>query len=202
MEFQASSDLLIGQWRNAKRIAGIIKIFTSAMQTHLHGAMANLARMRRIETAKGVWLDYIGARIGVERPYATATADDPRFGFEGSGRSFDAAPFLGASVNAARFPLPDVVFRRVLTAKGITDIGVGDFDSLERAIHAIDPAAKVKDNLNMTIDVLTDIKWQIELADRLSALPRTAGVTLSYRDRQRFGFEGSGGLPFDQGVFV
>ena len=176
-------------------------MLVSAMQTHLHVAMANLERMRRIDTAEGVWLDYLGARIGVARPYATATADDPRFGFEGSGKSFDAAPFLGAAVSAARFPLPDIVYRKLLTARGVLDTSPGDFDSLERAIHAIDPAAQVRDNLDMTIDVLTDIKWQIDLADKLGALPRSAGVTLIYRDRQRFGF-GDSGLPFDQGVFL
>ena len=68
--FQLAS-LLIGQWLSSPRLMGVV---TDALQPILDGAdtaTADIERMLDIDEAEGVWLDYIGVRLGIRRPATT-----------------------------------------------------------------------------------------------------------------------------------
>ena len=114
--FQLAS-LLIGQWLSSPRLMGVV---TDALQPILDGAdtsTADIERMLDIDEAEGVWLDYIGVRLGIRRPATTDPAQDERFGFDDAGQPFDQALFRGFAENDAVYPLPDVVWRRFVKAR-------------------------------------------------------------------------------------
>ena len=89
-------------------------------------------------------------------------------------------------------PLPDEIFRRFVKARGILVFSAGSFQDFWLACRIIDPAARIVDNRDMTVAIVTTRQSQFELADRIGALPRTAGVMIVYSQPGRFGFEGSG----------
>lgn len=196
----ASHDLLIGQWRNAVHLQAFLDLFIRVANEELIDPAARLAVMRRIETAEGVWLDYLGKRMGVERPWAQQAAIDPRFGFDDAGFGFDLYPFEGGAENAQTFPLGDVPYRRFLKARGVTLVARGTFPEFMRACKHIDPASIIRDNYDMSVTVSTAVAWQFQLADKAGCLPRTAGVRIDYLDTRKFGFDAAG-VPFDQGPF-
>lgn len=197
----ASTDLLIGQWRNSENLKAAIQIYLDVIRTEIHEPRQRMRAMRLIDSAEGVWLDYLGVRLGIRRPYTSEIGDDPRWGFDAAGVGFDLAPFRGAAINDAVFALPDVAYKRFVKARAITVLSDGSFGAFEAAAAEIDANASVSDRLNMTLWVVTDNRWQFELADQIRALPRTAGVRIIYRDRERWGFD-EAGRPFDAGVFA
>ena len=105
--------------------------------------------------------------------------------------------FPGYVINDDVFPLRDTVFRRFVKARGL--LVVGDGTNIE-AVKIIDERAKVVDNSDMSIVVITMHVDLMQLADDLGALPRTAGVMVEYRDTETFGFDNAG-VPFVSGTF-
>ena len=194
------SPLLVGQWRNSVRLRGVVELVSDVVREELETPLNELIRQRRIETATGVWLDAIGARLGVTRPSTTEGATDPRFGFDLAGEGFDVSPFAGDAVSAARVSLGDVVYRRLVRARAIMLVTDGTLAMFTQAIAAIDPSAAVADTRDMSVVVTTGRGWQITLADVLECLPRPAGVRLIVRDRDVFGFDDAG-VGFDLGPF-
>ena len=136
--------------------------------------------MQDVDEAEGVWLDILGIRLGIRRPATTDTTMDTRFGFDGAGAGFNQHPFRGSVANAAVYPLPDAVYRLFVMARAIMVLGDGTFQTFTQAVKVIDPNATVVDNRNMSVTVTTGLRPTLELADRIGALPRTAGVDVVY----------------------
>ena len=103
-----------------------------------------------------------------------------RFGFDAAGVGFDQQPFRGSTANDAVYPLPDVLYRRLILARATLIYGAGTLPDLVTAIEHLDPDAVVVDNRNMTVTVHTGQQALIELGDTIGALPRPAGVRLIY----------------------
>ena len=194
-------ELLIAQWQGSPKIQALIEVLGDIATDDLLPALQTLRLMRQIESAAGVHLDYLGRRLGVQRPSTVDRAQDPRFGFESAGQGFDQVPFAGDRVNDAVFPLPDAVYRLFLRARAITLLSDGTTTALTLSILAIDPSASVTDRRNMTVRVVTSRQSLLEAADEAGCLARNAGIGIIYADRGRFGFEESG-VPFDQGPFA
>ena len=199
----ASTDLLISQWANADRLQHVLQIYLDTSEQEIDKAVNDITDMLNIDKALGVWLDRIGIRVGIRRPYSTDPSSDERWGFDGvaQARGFDQAPFKGAPVNDAVFPLPDVVFRRVVKSRIIAILTDGTLSAFRQAALTLDSGASVVDNRDMSIVVTTAQPWVFRLADSIHALPRVAGVLINYRDRERFGYDDAG-QPFDQGYFT
>ena len=210
----AGTEQLIGQWVQSPKVRAHIQIFTDILKDDFLPAIERLRAMRVIETAEGVWLDYIGVRLGLPRPATTDPAQDDRFGFsddpdstDTSGLGFDNVPFRGGVANDAVYPLPDALYRRFLKSRAILDIGDGTFQTFSKAVRAIDPGATVQDKRDMTVRIVTDAQTFLELADMAGALPRTAGVRIIFADRGSFGLSDDpdsteqSGVGFDQGGF-
>ena len=172
-------ELLIGQWQTAPRMRGITRIIVE-MRDQLHADISSVRDQLSVESAEGVWLDWIGLRVGLVRPSTTNPTLDVRFGFDEAGTGFDQAPFEGITANAEVYPLVDNVFRRLVVARAHTLFAATTLPDLRTAIQIIDPAATVTDNWDMTISVSTDYQGLIELADSLGCLPRPLGVGLVY----------------------
>ena len=197
---EAVSDLSLFQWNDASRIKGIVNIVLDLLREHVDTPRAYMATQTTIERAEGVWLDAIGVRLGLPRPSSTRGASDPRFGFDDAGTGFDQAPFSGSEENAARAPIGDELYRKLLRARSFALQSTGKPRDFRNAVLAVDPSASVQDKHNMTVRVVTSLGWQIELADEVSALGRPAGVLMTIADRGRFGFDDAG-TGFDQGPF-
>ena len=193
--------LLIGQYQNSPKLRAIVTDIIAGDRDTALAALTELRRMLNISTAEGVWLDILAARLGLTRPATTDPAVDQRFGFDDAGVGFDTAPFRGDTANDAVYPLPDPVFRRFVRARAVLVFGDGTFGTYRRAVKTIDAGATVTDLRNMTVRITTSDQPMLQLADTSGALPRTAGVAVLYRDRERFGFDDAG-QPFDQGAFT
>lgn len=203
MALATSTDLLIGQWRTAPRMRGVVRIFLDLVEEELEAAIDALSRMRSLDTAEGVWLDAIGSRLGVRRPLLTA-AEVPelgnRWGFDAIGKTFDAAPFDSETAIPTSAPAGDDVYRRILISRGITIIGSPTIGTLRAALAAIDPAATAEDRTDMTVDIRAEPGWPVVLAHRLGALPIPAGVRIRLGTGADWGYDDAG-QPFDRSGF-
>ena len=174
------SDILLGQWQESPRISGIVDDVLQPLLDDTNTAAGRIQLMQDIDEAEGIWLDILGAKMGIRRPATTDPVLDTRFGFHGVGAHFGAAPFRGAMSNDALFPLSDAVFRLFVKARAITVLGDGTVQTLAKAVRVIDPTATVVDNRDMTVTVTTGIRATLELSDSIAALPRNAGVNIVY----------------------
>ena len=200
---RASTNLLIGQWANAANMRALIDAFLDDFQAEVRDPIDDLALMRRIDSAEGIWLDYLGQRLGIARPHISIADPGDRFGFDEAGVGFDQEPFSSHLGDEVTSPLPDIVYQKLLRARSVALFTRGEFADLRTACRYIHDNASVIDNLDMTVTVVTDLDflWQFHIADETKALPRVAGVRIIYRDRGRFGFD-MAGVPFDVGPFA
>ena len=200
-QLETTSDLLVGQWQDSPRLRAAVDAPLDTIREDVLPAFERLRLMRDIATAEGVWLDYLGVRVGLRRPSTTDPSADTRFGFAIAGVGFDQEPFRGDAANDAVYPLPDAIFRRFVRARALLVLGDGTAQTFAKAVRYIDPGAAVQDRRNMTVRVVTSRRVFLALADESGALPRTAGVEIIYADHGRFGFDDAG-EPFDQGAWT
>ena len=93
---EASTELLVGQWQDSSTLMAAVDAHLGAIRDDVLPAFDTLDFMRNIDTAQGVWLDYLGSRVGLDRT-TVASAAGNRFGFEGPGEGWDTAPFHGST---------------------------------------------------------------------------------------------------------
>lgn len=198
MTSKVTVDLLIDQWRNSRSVSSLVQAFLDRVKVEVEDALNDLERMLNLDHAEGVWLDRIGERLGVTRPQVQYSGD--RFAFEGAGHSFDQAPFSGSQEHADIVPMSDEPFRKILKARIVALFSDGTKYALQCSICGIDPEAQLVERGPMRLRVTTGMVELMQVADRLGALARTAGVEVAYKDRGRFGFEDAG-VSFDQGPY-
>jgi len=179
-------------------VRGFVQIFLDALHDAVEEPFGKLRDMQVVDTAEGVWLDYIGERLGMPRPFVTEVGD--RFGFSSYQQAYDQAPYAGSQQNADTAPMADHSYRRILQARAYALTSRGSFRDLENACRAIDPDCVVFDNLDMTIRVTTRLQGLMEIAHRVGALPLAAGVAIDFDSQGLFGFDDSG-QPFDIAPF-
>ena len=177
------SNILIGQWQSAPRLRGIVDDVLQPILDDAVAAADQIQLMQDINQAVGVWLDYLGLRLGIDRPATTDPTLDERFGFDAAGQPFDIAPFRGSAINDAIYPLPDAIYRRMVKARAITVFSDGTIFSLAKAVKQVDLTANVFDFRDMTVLVGTSQPRFMQLADEIGALPRAAGVEILYGHR-------------------
>ena len=199
----STSDLVIGQWTDSPLLRETIDSPIRVLNSDVIGALNDLEAQRNLDTAEGIWLDFIGARLGVRRPSISDPSQDLRFGFDGVTQStgFDLFPFIGDEENDAFYPMPDDLYRNILRARGIALFSDGSFQTFVRAVRTVDSTAAVRDDRDMSVRIATDNQEILEIADMVGALPRNAGVEINYVERGKFGYD-EAGVPFDQGPFI
>ena len=170
--------MLLGQWQSAPRLMAIAEFLREIRDGILDGH-EQIGMQLSLDDAVGVWLDWLGLRIGLRRPAVSDPVRDERWGFDDAGRGFDLVPFQGAAENDAVYPLPDVLFQQLIRARSVVVFGQGTLSEFRLAISHIDPTATVVDHRTMAVTVTTRETALVELADRVRALPRTAGVAMT-----------------------
>ena len=200
---EATSDLVIGQWVASPLLRETVDSPIRIINSDVVDSLNDLEIQQNIDTAEGVWLDFIGQRLGLQRPSVSDPSQDLRFGFEGPTQSqgFDLYPFRGDEANDDFYPMPDELYRNMLKARAISLLSDGSFQTFVRAVHMIEPGASVRDTRDMSIRIATSNQEVLEIADSIGALPRNAGVQINYVQRGKFGYD-EAGVPFDQGTFA
>ena len=135
------------------------------------------------QTAYGVYLDWWGQKVGVDRVIKV----------RGEYVRFD-----------------DDYFRFLILYRAACNISNGSADAANKLLQRLtDTTVFVVDYLDMSVNSIVIIgnisDLQAMILQTYGLLNRPAGVLANllviYPDEQIFGFEGSGVLPFDQGVF-
>ena len=170
------------QYSHAKRFRGMAKTFQDAIDVtpelkSFYDAIANP------ETAKGVFLDWWGERIGVDRNILV----------NGEYQRFD-----------------DDYFRFLIYYRAACNVATDTAEAANQLLSRLtDTTVFVVDYLNMSINSIVIIgaipDLQAAVLATYGLLNRPAGVLTNlliiYPDEQIFGFLGQDLLPFDQGVF-
>ena len=194
---QASTDLLIDQWRSPRA-----PILNALIETLLVEFRAELAAVGALEqqwnvgTAEGVWLDLIGERLGLPRPSTVSQGE--AFGFDDAGFAFDQRRMADDGIVQPRAPVGDVLYASLLRARGWALLSYGNAYYLENALLEMDPGSIMVDLDDMSFRVTTSRPADILLADQVRALPRPDGVRMIVEGVGQFGFDDAG-VSFDQG---
>ena len=181
--------LIVQQWTDATRLQTLARGLLGTVQDFLTRPLAAMEEKTRIETADGVWMDWIGERLGQARP-PTNLADFNFFGFEGSGGvGFSQGIF--ASVNpflSPRVPVGDEFYRCVLLIRSRFLLSDGSAPSLEHVLRTWFPDATVEDNQDMSItldEFIEDLDPNLLQAVRnAGSVPSPSGVGVSFEEEE------------------
>ena len=195
----ASVDLLISQWRGAPNLRALVGIWSDVVDEEVAQPRATLDRMRSLDTAVGVYLDYLGERLGVPRPQVQSSSE-VLARFDQTGTGFEHGRFASLAQLEALEPLDDARYRALLKARAEYDERSGSctLDVMTRAAQHVDAQAVVTDNYNMTVTVTTSLTADMQRARDTGALPRPAGVGVTVT--QTLTARGTGALPRPAGV--
>ena len=177
----ASVDLLISQWRGAPNLRALTQIWLDVLDEEVAQPRATLDRMRSLDTAVGVYLDYLGERLGVLRPQVPSTSETLAR-FDQTGTGFEHGRFAALAQLEALEPLDDDRYRALLMARAEYDERSGSctLDVMERAVKHIDAQARPsRTTRDMTFTIMTSEDDDMQRADDVGALPRPAGVGLT-----------------------
>lgn len=177
-----TTDAIQSQYAHAKRIRGVAEkvrqeIDATQDMVDLHGMVADM------QTAQGVYLDWWGQRVGVDR-------------------------LLKVKGEYVRFD--DDYYRFLIFYRALCNIANATADAANRLLSMLtDTVVFVVDYQDMAISSVVIIgaipDMQSQILSTYGLLNRPAGVLANYLiiypDEQIFGFEGSQLLPFNQGVF-
>ena len=185
IDIDTNAELLVQQWRRAPRMKALVEAVLGVVHDHLVEPLTDIEGRVRIETADGVWLDYIGERLELPRP-ATNLANFAFFGFDGSGGvGFDQGPM--ATVNEAlspRVPVGDVYYRSLLHMRAEALLADASLPQLESAASRVFPGTHYEDHGDMTVTVRCryrsrDDQKVLAALDAVGGLPSPVGVSLS-----------------------
>lgn len=162
-----------------------IKALAAAFQDEIDASpeLAELFdKVANVHTAIGVYLDWLGARVGVSR---VLVAD-------------------GVSVT-----LGDENFRFLILLKALANIGTGSVQTINTLLgQLLDVPVFTIDRLDMTIDVvilgrMTEEQYAILKVYGIPCRPAGVLANIFYypEGTNYFGFDGSGLQPFDQAIF-
>ena len=195
----ADLDLLISQWHDAPRLRALLQIWLDVLEEEIEVPLARLDAMRSLDEAEGIYLDYLGDRLGVSRPFVLSSAETLAR-FDQTDTGFEQGRFSALASLESREPLNDADYRKMLKARAEYDerSGAGTQAVMQRALRHIDDSAVVIDNHDMTFTVVALNHALIRLADERGALPRPAGVRMLFDEHTPL-LVGSGGVQVTSG---
>ena len=184
---EATASLIVYQWTDAVRLRALARGLLGTVNDYLTRPLAAMEEQTRIETAEGVWMDWIGERLGQPRPH-TDLENYHFFGFEGSsGVGFDQG--ILASVNpflSPRVPVGDEFYKCILMIRSRFLLSDGSAPSLEHVLRAWFPEATVEDSQDMsiTIDEFTEgLDPNLLQTIRITSMfPKPSGVGVSFAE--------------------
>ena len=187
----ASLDLMISQYRQQSGFGQLLNVMLEQFLDEI-STVTKLQAQVSVNTAVGVWLDYVASRVGLRRP--TDSTNIPAFGFDEAGRPFKSAPFRGQTPGTA-VGISDESFRPLVKARFIALTSSGGPNDILRCARFIDPEATLHDNKDLSITLFSDQVDALKRAYALGCIPVAAGVLLKFLPQSYFGFD-EAGQPF------
>ena len=170
---------IVDQWTRSPQVVSLIHASLEMSEDQVVAIEDGFHDAQNLNLAEGVWLDAIGLRLGVPRPWLLTTATD-LFSVRGPGRGYDQAPIQSADhpiENA--FPIPDLLYRRLLRARRVAIFTRGTLAEFTRSVQYIDGDATVAESGGLHVTVTSDASEEITLADDHGCLARVAGVRMT-----------------------
>ncbi len=177
---EASIALLISQWRESPNLKAVIQIWLDVLNEEIAIPVAQLQALQRIDDSEGVWLEYIGIRLGIVRPSISRSSalNIGAFGFDGAGVGFDQSHYSDVFTLEEQTPLGDQVYRNLIKARAVFDLSLGTLEDYRRALLQIENDALIVDNKDMTATQTIHNLGEVTLARLSGALPLPAGVSI------------------------
>ena len=183
-------ELLISQW-DTPNMRLWLGIYINTIFSRLIDPTVRLNFERHMDRAEGVRLDWIGKRLGFNRPLSTAVPSHA-FGFEGTGRDgFNRGNWASASSLFGKASADDIVYRRLLRLRGRGLLFDGTAGSMDAVMQACWPlgASFAEDasnslklipqlSYNMADTSLADEQGIYALALEHGLIPKPAGISL------------------------
>ena len=174
--------LLISQWRDNDKMAALVRGLFDVIDRRLLQPTSALENMRSLDLAEGVWLDYIGERLGFPRPYVN-TPNVQYFDLApGSGVGFNQAPFRSRIVDTFNLtPVVDSAYRNILRVWAGNLLHDGTIPVMNAAVRRVFPAAYYTDGVDgtLTLTIATTLSVEKSVLTDLDGFPRPAGVALT-----------------------
>ena len=178
-------DLVISQYAESTRLTSLLGGILEVFQAELVDPLHQLPDLAILALASGIWLDYLGERLGLTRPYRLST-DLRYFGFgDASDRgSFDEAVFRSTAPDLSnQVQIGDNWYRSLLKGRALT-LRLGDsVPDIERVCAVVfDGGGYVSEdtaNLAITIHVTDSREGFVSVAENAGVLPSPAGIAIS-----------------------
>lgn len=179
----------LSQYADATRLNALLSAFIDIMQESVIDVLETINRGKNPDEAEGIFLDYIGTRLGFNRP---RVEDNTRefWGLEGTrenfGRPLDQAPFWTADPTAVVYaPIQDDTFRSTLFARARKlhgDTGMEAWNDCFAALTRISGSMRISNvqpyKVTISIEDLSVAMEQIlrttEIAEKI--LPMSMGI--------------------------
>ena len=201
-----TDNVIIRQYQRSPRILGIAQRIDELVTRQLIDPAKEIERNISVLNAEGFWLDRIGERFDIERP-AIGAGEYAVFGFEGNGVGFDQGPFTPDTGGGT--PIADDTYRRLILARGGQLLTDGSSPSLDNILNVAFGSGHYIDNQDLSVTVRIDGDFredQLDLIVDTGLLTKPSGVRITdviiVPNSGFFGFDGSGGVGFDQAPFV
>ena len=163
-----------------------------------------------IDTAKGVWLDIWGRKVGISRIVQVPSGNN--FGFYNTGNQpFNQAPFFNGDNATLNYAIQDDPYRLLILAKAFLNITDCAIPNINRFLQIMFPGRGrfyVVNTFNMAMQYQCHFNlaaWELSILVNGFILPRPSGVKATLQifipGNDSFGFYGSGDHPFNQAPF-
>ena len=195
---------LATQYRETN-VSDLISEINQVVQDKQVNVLVQFTDKFSIETATGIWLDYIGYRLNIPNRPALPVDPTEYFGFEDSeGSGFDQEAFYNDSDS---IQIDDDDFRAFLKVRVRQLITNCTSEDIRSALLLFFDDVMITDNQDMTMTITYTTTKAFEVVKSVvenGILIKPAAVRV---DQQivfddYFGFDDSGGTGFDQAPFV
>ncbi len=187
-------ELLIQQYKTSPRLAALIDGLLTLVQRELIDPLCELQRCFRVADATGVWLDYLGLRLGYTRP--TVALPQIFFGFDVTGWSgydatqhslnagFDLAPFFPTFAQLRlQQNVSDTYYRNLLAGRALFLRSDGSIRAVEATLADLFEGGGVAVEAAGLIEAVVLEESRPHFFDLVKAgaeglIPKPAGVAL------------------------
>ena len=177
--------LLLSQYQENVPFIGLMRGKLELIREQLSDPLARIETFAGFDKAIGVYVDYIGERLGLPRPAIVGSAADyPVFGFSGSdgvgfgqGRLTSANPLVGP-----RVPQGDSEYKRLLLLKAGGMFCDMTIPGMNAAVRLAFTSAYYRDGAGAITLYTRESDQVTDLATLLELWPRPVGVGLTIDD--------------------
>lgn len=170
---------LLDQWRDTE-VEQILELQLAYRHQRYGGVLLELMNQYHLESAEGVWLDYLGDWIGLRRPQQPQQSRV--FGFAPQDVGFNQGPFANLGGSTFLGSAHDDLYRKLLWGRTYFLLSNGSLIDHNEIVAAIfsdsDESAVWTDNFDMTatLDTRTGIYYFYQMAKESRLLNPPAGV--------------------------